>query len=155
GQRPARHAGLDLHRAHVDRRRDQGGQHPDHRCPQFRIVGPLRWGAPRPPPSPRRSPTRPRRPAPGSPMSSIPDRRTAPVVRPATALAGRTTTRRRRLQPLVPYALLAPALLVLAAILGFPMYRLVSLSFQQYGLKELFAGRGTFIGLRNYQDILT
>jgi N,N'-diacetylchitobiose transport system permease protein len=77
------------------------------------------------------------------------------VVRPATALAGRTTSRRRRLQPLVPYALLAPALLVLAAILGFPMYRLVSLSFQQYGLKELFAGQGTWIGLRNYQDILT
>ena len=43
----------------------------------------------------------------------------------------------------MPYALLAPALLVLAAILGFPMYRLVSLSFQQYGLKELFAGQGT------------
>jgi len=87
-------------------------------------------------------------------MSSIPDRRTAPAVRPATALAGRTTSRRRRLQPLVPYALLAPALLVLAAILGFPMYRLVSLSFQQYGLKELFAGQGTFIGLRNYREIL-
>ena len=77
------------------------------------------------------------------------------MVRPATALAGRTTTRRRRLRPLIPYALLAPALLVLVAILGFPMYRLVSLSFQQYGLKELFAGRGTWIGLRNYQDILT
>ena len=76
------------------------------------------------------------------------------MVRPATGLAGRTTSRRRRLQPLVPYALLAPALLVLAAILGFPMYRLVSLSFQQYGLKELFAGQGTFIGLRNYQEIL-
>ena len=75
------------------------------------------------------------------------------MVRPATALAGRTTTRRRRLAPLVPYALLAPALLVLAAILGFPMYRLVSLSFQQYGLKELFAGHGTWIGLRNYREI--
>jgi N,N'-diacetylchitobiose transport system permease protein len=78
------------------------------------------------------------------------------VVRPATALAGPApTTTRRRLQPLIPYALLAPALLVLAAILGFPMYRLVTLSFQQYGLKELFAGRGTFIGLRNYQEILS
>jgi N,N'-diacetylchitobiose transport system permease protein len=72
------------------------------------------------------------------------------VVRPATA----PPTARRRLQPLVPYGLLAPALVVLAAVLGFPMYRLVSLSFQQYGLKELFAGRGTFIGLRNYRDIL-
>ena len=67
----------------------------------------------------------------------------------------RPGARARRLRPLVPYTLLAPALLVLAAVLGFPLYRLLSLSFQQYGLKELFAGRGTFIGLRNYQDILT
>jgi N,N'-diacetylchitobiose transport system permease protein len=88
--------------------------------------------------------------------------RTPPTARPATDLAGRATpttprpgARARRLRPLVPYALLAPALLVLVAILGFPLYRLVSLSFQQYGLKELFAGRGTWIGLRNYQDILT
>ncbi|HEV3496377.1 MAG TPA: sugar ABC transporter permease, partial [Actinomycetes bacterium] len=77
----------------------------------------------------------------------------APPERPTTTR--RPGARARRLRPLVPYALLAPALLVLAAILGFPMYRLVSLSFQQYGLKELFAGKGTFIGLRNYQDILT
>jgi N,N'-diacetylchitobiose transport system permease protein len=91
-------------------------------------------------------------------MSSTRVRKTAPVVRPATQFAGRAAARprprSRRFQPLVPYALLAPALLVLAAVLGFPMFRLVSLSFQQYGLKELFAGRGTFIGLRNYRDIL-
>jgi N,N'-diacetylchitobiose transport system permease protein len=87
-------------------------------------------------------------------MSSIPDRRTAPAARPATRLAW-SATAQRRLRPLVPYALLAPALLVLAAILGFPMSRLVSLSFQRYGLKELFAGKGTWIGLENYRDILT
>jgi N,N'-diacetylchitobiose transport system permease protein len=89
-------------------------------------------------------------------MSSIQDRRTTAATRPATDLAGRAATRRRRrLAPLVPYALLAPALLVLAAILGFPMYRLVSLSFQRYGLRELFAGQGTWIGLENYRDIVT
>ena len=44
---------------------------------------------------------------------------------------------------------------MLAAILGFPMYRLVSLSFQQYGLRELFAGKGTFIGLDNYREVVT
>ena len=70
---------------------------------------------------------------------------------PATRRPG---ARARRLRPLVPYALLAPAMLVLAAILGFPLSRLVSLSFQQYGLKELFAGRGTWIGLRNYRDVV-
>ena len=88
-------------------------------------------------------------------MSSIQDRRTLAEARPATNLAGRAAAQRRRLRPLVPYALLTPALLVLAAILGFPMYRLVSLSFQQYGLKELFAGHGTWIGLENYRDIVT
>jgi N,N'-diacetylchitobiose transport system permease protein len=88
-------------------------------------------------------------------MSSIQDRRTFTEARPATDLAGRAAQRRRRLAPLVPYALLAPALLVLAAILGFPMYRLVSLSFQRYGLRELFAGQGTWIGLENYRDIVT
>jgi N,N'-diacetylchitobiose transport system permease protein len=81
-------------------------------------------------------------------------RRATPAKRPP-ASRRRPGARARRLRPLVPYMLLAPALLVLAAILGFPLYRLLSLSFQQYGLKELFAGRGTFIGLRNYQDILT
>jgi N,N'-diacetylchitobiose transport system permease protein len=54
----------------------------------------------------------------------------------------------------VPYALVAPSLLVLAAVLGFPLYRLVALSFQQYGLRELFAGRGRFIGLANYREVL-
>jgi N,N'-diacetylchitobiose transport system permease protein len=86
------------------------------------------------------------------PPSSSRRRAAAPARPPAPRRPG---SRARRLRPLVPYALLAPALLVLAAILGFPLYRLVALSFQQYGLKELFAGRGTFIGLRNYRDILS
>jgi N,N'-diacetylchitobiose transport system permease protein len=81
-------------------------------------------------------------------------RRTFTEARPATHLAGRASAHRRRLAPLAPYALLAPALVVLAAVLGFPLYRLVSLSFQQYGLRELFAGKGTFIGLENYRDIV-
>jgi N,N'-diacetylchitobiose transport system permease protein len=79
-------------------------------------------------------------------------RRAAPSSRPP-ATPRRPGSRARRLRPLTPYALLAPALLVLAAILGFPLYRLVSLSFQRYGLRELFAGKGTFIGLDNYREI--
>ena len=58
-------------------------------------------------------------------------RAAAPPERPPAPR--RPGARARRLRPLVPYALLAPALLVLAAILGFPLYRLVSLSFQQIG----------------------
>jgi N,N'-diacetylchitobiose transport system permease protein len=66
----------------------------------------------------------------------------------------RPGARARRLRPLVPYALLAPSLVVLAAVLAYPLYRLVVLSFQQYGLRELFAGRGRFVGLENYRSIL-
>ena len=88
------------------------------------------------------------------PRSSSRRRAAAPAER-SPAPRRRPGARARRLRPLVPYTLLAPALLVLAAILGFPLYRLVSLSFQQYGLKELFAGKGTFIGLENYRDVLT
>ena len=70
--------------------------------------------------------------------------------------AARPGARVRRLRPLVPYGLLAPSLLVLAAVLGYPLYRLVVLSFQQYGLRELFAGtEGRFIGFQNYQSILS
>jgi N,N'-diacetylchitobiose transport system permease protein len=69
--------------------------------------------------------------------------------------AARPGARSRRLRPLVPYGLLAPSLLVLAGVLGYPLYRLVVLSFQQYGLRELFAGtEGRFIGLENYRSIL-
>jgi N,N'-diacetylchitobiose transport system permease protein len=92
-------------------------------------------------------------------MSSTRVRSSSQAAHPAAQVAGRAATRPRprskRLRPLVPYLLLAPALLVLAAILGFPMYRLVLLSFQRYGLKELFAGKGTWIGLGNYRDVLT
>ncbi|HEU4399978.1 MAG TPA: sugar ABC transporter permease [Actinomycetota bacterium] len=69
--------------------------------------------------------------------------------------AARPGARARRLRPLVPYGLLAPSLLVLAGVLAYPLYRLLVLSFQQYGLRELFAGTdGRFIGLENYRSIL-
>jgi N,N'-diacetylchitobiose transport system permease protein len=46
------------------------------------------------------------------------------------------------------------ALAVLAAVLGYPLYRLVTLSFQEYGLPELIAHKGRWIGLENYRTIL-
>jgi N,N'-diacetylchitobiose transport system permease protein len=60
----------------------------------------------------------------------------------------------RRLRPLVPYALLAPSLVVIGAILAWPLYQLVLISFQQYGLKELFQHKGRFVGLANYRSVL-
>jgi N,N'-diacetylchitobiose transport system permease protein len=44
--------------------------------------------------------------------------------------------------------------IVIVAILGYPIYYLVRLSFQQYGLFELIAHRGKWVGLHNYTTIL-
>ena len=53
-----------------------------------------------------------------------------------------------------PYLLLLPALAVITAVLGYPLYRLVALSFQEYGLPELIAHKGRWIGLDNYTEVL-
>ena len=53
-----------------------------------------------------------------------------------------------------PYFLVLPALAVIVAVLGYPLYRLVTLSFQDYGLEELIAHQGHWIGLDNYTTIL-
>lgn len=54
----------------------------------------------------------------------------------------------------MPYALLAPAVAVIVAVLGYPLYQLVALSLQKYGLFELIAHKGEWIGLDNYATIL-
>ena len=54
----------------------------------------------------------------------------------------------------VPYLLVVPVLLVIGAVLGYPLYKLVTLSFQQYGLPELIQRKGTWIGLDNYESVL-
>jgi N,N'-diacetylchitobiose transport system permease protein len=55
----------------------------------------------------------------------------------------------------VPYALIAPALVVIAAILGYPIYFLGRLSFEHYGLFQLIAHKGEWIGLQNYTTIFS
>ena len=61
---------------------------------------------------------------------------------------------RRVRRAAVPYLLLLPVALVIAAVLGYPLYKLVTLSFQQYGLPELIQKQGTWIGLDNYESVL-
>jgi N,N'-diacetylchitobiose transport system permease protein len=77
-------------------------------------------------------------------------------VLPTIEPAERPACRRARVRPgraLAPYALVAPSLLVIAAVLAFPLYQLVALSFQKYGLFELIAHKGQWIGLDNYSTI--
>jgi MFS family permease len=54
----------------------------------------------------------------------------------------------------VPYLLILPVVAVITAILGYPLYRLVTLSFQQYGLAELIQRKGVWIGLDNFESVL-
>jgi N,N'-diacetylchitobiose transport system permease protein len=53
-----------------------------------------------------------------------------------------------------PYALLAPAAVVIGAVLGYPLYLIARLSFEKYGLFELIRHKGTWIGLDNYTEII-
>ena len=54
----------------------------------------------------------------------------------------------------MPYLLIAPVVLVLAAILGYPIYYLVRLSLQRYDLFALLQHHGTYVGLENFTDVL-
>jgi N,N'-diacetylchitobiose transport system permease protein len=54
----------------------------------------------------------------------------------------------------VPYALILPVVVVIVAILGYPIYSLVRLSLQHYGLFELIQHKGQAVGLDNFRSIL-
>jgi N,N'-diacetylchitobiose transport system permease protein len=65
-------------------------------------------------------------------------------------------SRRRRTltRAAAPYLLIAPAVLVIAAVLAYPLGLLGSLSLQHYGLRQLLAHQGDWVGLQNYRDLL-
>jgi N,N'-diacetylchitobiose transport system permease protein len=87
--------------------------------------------------------------------SPVPHTTTAAVAAP---LRGR---RRRPLsvsgvgRGAVPYLLVLPVVVAIVAILGYPLYRLATLSFQRYGLPELIQRHGEWIGLDNYRSVLS
>ena len=54
----------------------------------------------------------------------------------------------------LPYGLLVPTAVVIGAVLGYPLYLIVRLSFEKYGLFELIRHKGTWIGLENYTRII-
>jgi N,N'-diacetylchitobiose transport system permease protein len=54
----------------------------------------------------------------------------------------------------VPYLLVAPVVLVMGAILGYPIYSLVEISLERYGLFELIRHKGEYIGLHNFGLVL-
>jgi N,N'-diacetylchitobiose transport system permease protein len=61
--------------------------------------------------------------------------------------------RRRLTHGAGPYALVAPTTLVIGAVLAYPIFFLVRLSFEKYGLEDLIAHKGRWIGVDNYTQI--
>ena len=72
---------------------------------------------------------------------------------PLVSRRRRRITRRTVGRALAPYALLAPAAAVIGVVLAYPLYLLVKLSFQKYGLFELIRHSGRWIGVDNYDRI--
>ncbi len=65
-----------------------------------------------------------------------------------------STSRSRGLKPW-PYLLIAPSLIALGLVLGYPVIKLFSLSLERYGLTEIIAGKGVFVGIGNFTEILS
>ncbi|MEY9861148.1 N,N'-diacetylchitobiose transport system permease protein [Catenulispora sp. GAS73] len=82
-------------------------------------------------------------------------RRGAPRTRPAApADPGAVPRPRRRRRQLQPYVLLVPAVVLLGAVVGYPLVRLGVISTQGFGLRTLITGRATSVGGANYTAIL-
>ena len=84
------------------------------------------------------------------PQASVAEEQTSSAAGAAVA----TGSRRRPIDRLRPWMLIAPALVVLAGLLLWPLIRVVLFSFQDYGLREIVSGEPNFIGFANYLEVL-
>jgi N,N'-diacetylchitobiose transport system permease protein len=55
---------------------------------------------------------------------------------------------------LLPFLLLLPAVAVLGLMLGYPLVRLVTMSFQEFGLRQQFGTPAPWVGLENFREIV-
>ena len=53
-----------------------------------------------------------------------------------------------------PYLLVAPSLFIILLILGFPVFRLITLSIQKFGLEEIISGVPVWLGFENFRELL-
>ncbi|QEO15257.1 sugar ABC transporter permease [Agromyces intestinalis] len=73
-----------------------------------------------------------------------------------TAPAPNPKRRRIRLRGgFTPYALLGPAIVVLAAIVGWPLIQLIITSFQEFGRAQVFGAPPSWVWFDNYIDVFT
>jgi len=78
-----------------------------------------------------------------------------PTATPAAADTSFAPPRKRRGAGRLPYGLVLPAAVLLALSLGYPLVRQVVLSFHDYGLAQQFGKPADFVGLDNYQELVT
>ncbi|WP_055492484.1 carbohydrate ABC transporter permease [Streptomyces sp. TP-A0356] len=74
---------------------------------------------------------------------------------PPPSVPARPRARRTSGGAAAPWALLAPCLIVLALVMGYPLVRLVTLSFQRFGQSQLWGFRAAEpVGLANFTHVL-
>ena len=66
----------------------------------------------------------------------------------------RPLTWSRVLRGSVPYWLILPVVATVAAILAYPLYNVIRLSFERYQLFDLIRGKGIGVGWANYRSVL-
>ena len=86
--------------------------------------------------------------------SQVPDGTAVAAELGLPARRRRPFSRTRLFRASVPYLLLLPLVAVIGVMLGYPLYKLVTLSFQQYQLPELIQQKGSWIGFDNYESVL-
>ncbi|WP_407924446.1 carbohydrate ABC transporter permease [Actinokineospora pegani] len=69
--------------------------------------------------------------------------------------AGRRRPRAALGEPAVPYLMLAPAVVVMLALLAWPAVQVLGISFRKLDLGELVRGEVVWVGFDNYAEILT
>lgn len=63
-------------------------------------------------------------------------------------------TARRKRARFTPIVLLVPALIILAAVIGWPLVQLFVMSFQEFGRAQVFGADAPFVGFDNYARVL-
>lgn len=90
-------------------------------------------------------------------MTAVDSATTARPAGAGGARPGRPAHRpRRRGDNRTPWLLSLPALILLVGLLGYPMVKMIMLSFQNLGLRQLFTGESApWVGVEQYQKVLT
>ncbi|MDR7381984.1 carbohydrate ABC transporter permease [Promicromonospora iranensis] len=74
---------------------------------------------------------------------------------PAPPTSPRQEIRQPSRKPVLPWLLLSAAMVILGVLTGFPLVRLVLMSFQEYERAQLMGQPASWVGLDNYATILT